>query len=83
MYVVLADENTFKNGNLETINQCLSDSNCSVHILFPQYLPLIANDSAMSIAKFQFYEAKKHLAIEKWKGDAEQTDDLLVIGIRI
>ncbi len=63
MQVILAEENTFNIGISPTIHQHLSDADCSVHILFPQYFPLLESDAAMSIAKFQFYEAKKHLEI--------------------
>jgi hypothetical protein len=37
----------------------LSGAHCSVHILFPHYLPV--TDSGISVSKFQFLEAKKHL----------------------
>ena len=39
--------------------QQLQSAKCSVHILFPQYGPL--TQSQVSLAKFQFFEAKKKL----------------------
>jgi hypothetical protein len=63
MVVASTNESILDAGNLHSIGQQLSISNCSVHILFPQYLPLAEGDSAMSIAKYQFYEAKKYLAL--------------------
>ncbi len=61
MEIVLGEANSFKDGNSTAIKQSLSNSTCSVHILFPQYSPVLENDPAMSIAKLQFNEAKKHL----------------------
>ena len=56
---VIPNQAVFLNGDLPSITQHISDSNCSVHILFPQYLPL--TDSGVSVSKFQFQAAKKHL----------------------
>jgi len=63
MTIETADESTLNNSGLKLIGQQLALSNCSVHILFSHYLPLVEGDAAMSIAKFQFYEAKKYLAL--------------------
>jgi len=59
--IVIDNQPFFTDGNLTSIPQQLSGADCSVHILFPQYLPL--TDSGISISKFQFLEAKKHLAL--------------------
>ena len=56
---VVSDKEFFVEGSVQSISQQLSDSNCSVHILFPQYLPI--TDGDVSLAKFQFQEAKKYL----------------------
>ena len=58
---VVPSENSFNNSNLQLVPQQLSTSDCSVHILFPQYSPLSENNSGISLAKFQFYEVKKYL----------------------
>jgi hypothetical protein len=39
----------------------IKNASCSVHILFPEYAPLTISDPSTSIAKMQFFEAKKHL----------------------
>lgn len=54
-------ENNSVNGDLQSIKQQITSSDCSVHILFSQYAPLSESVSDISLAKFQFYEAQKHL----------------------
>lgn len=61
MEIVLGDPNACKEGNSAAIQHSFSNAGCSVHILFPQYAPVLANDPAVSMAKFQFLEAKKYL----------------------
>lgn len=61
MEIVLGDPSACKDGNSAAIQASFSNATCSVHILFPQYAPVLGNDSAMSIAKFQFNAAKKYL----------------------
>lgn len=56
---VISDKEFFIDSTTKSISSEISSSNCSVHILFPQYLPLTAE--GVSLAKFQFLEAKKHL----------------------
>lgn len=58
---VVADNDCFTEEGLPSITQQLSTSNCSIHILFPEYLPV--TDSGISVSKFQFQEAKKHLSV--------------------
>lgn len=38
----------------------IQESDCSIHIVFPQFEPVLNNDT--SLARFQFQECKKHLA---------------------
>jgi hypothetical protein len=56
--VVLPAENTF---SADEIRNSLREAECSVHLLFPQYGPVLENITGMSLAKFQFAEAKKQL----------------------
>ena len=58
---VVSEQDLFMEGNLPSISEHLSGSDCSIHILFPQYLPV--TDSGISVSKFHFLEAKKHLAL--------------------
>ncbi len=58
---VVPGDNFLKNNTISSFVPEIALSNCSVHILFPEYLPLAENDADISLAKFQFYEAKKHL----------------------
>jgi len=37
----------------------LSTANCSVHILFPEYEPVLQGGSGISLARYQFLEAQK------------------------
>ncbi|WP_317899876.1 hypothetical protein [Aurantibacillus circumpalustris] len=37
-------------------------ANCSIHIIFPEYAPLLTTDNTNSISRFQFFEAKRKLA---------------------
>jgi hypothetical protein len=53
------EDGVFRDADLLSISQLLSNSNCSIHILFPQFGPL--SDSGISAAKQQFFEAKKKL----------------------
>jgi len=62
MVVVPTDEDVSKSDALKAIGKQLSIANCSIHILYPEYLPLVDGDPTTSIAKFQFYEAQKRLA---------------------
>jgi hypothetical protein len=39
----------------------IKSANCSIHILYPEYTPLMEGAPDISIAKHQFFEAKKHL----------------------
>jgi hypothetical protein len=63
MTVVTSNGEVSNNNNLQAIGQQLSVSDCSVHLLFSQYSPLVADDPTMSTAKYQFYEANKYLAL--------------------
>ncbi|MES2591128.1 MAG: hypothetical protein V4608_04530 [Bacteroidota bacterium] len=56
---VVAEEGVLKENNLSLIPGQIVASDCSVHIIFPQYLPLA--ESGVSLAKFQFLEAKANL----------------------
>jgi hypothetical protein len=58
---ILPDEDVFNSSSLSFINQNIQQSNCSVHILFPQYATNGDLESGTSAAKIQFYEAKKQL----------------------
>lgn len=58
---IVADQKHFTTGNLPSISEQLSSSNCSIHILFPEYQPL--TDTGVSVSKFQFQEAKKYLLL--------------------
>lgn len=58
---VVADQKDFTQGSLPSISEQLSSSNCSIHILFPEYQPL--SDTGVSVSKFQFQEAKKYLLL--------------------
>ncbi len=58
---VVSERELFKVGNLSSISEPLSSSDCSIHILFPRYLPI--TDSGVSVSKIQFLEAKNHLAL--------------------
>ena len=51
----------FSEQDKNQLTQTISQSNCSVHILFPEYAPVL-NDG-ISLAKFQFEEAKKQLEL--------------------
>lgn len=55
----IPDNGIFSDADILSISQQLSSSNCSVHILFPQFAPV--SDSGTSAAKHQFFEAKKKL----------------------
>ena len=56
---VIPDLAQFDTAASAALISLLPDANCSVHILFPQHSPVLADGS--SIAKFQLEEAKKHL----------------------
>lgn len=59
---VNSDQEFFaEGGSLESVPQQLSNANCSIHILFPQYLPV--TNAGISVSKFQFQEAKKYLVL--------------------
>lgn len=58
---VVADQTHFTTGGIPSISEQLSNSNCSIHILFPEYQPL--TDTGVSVSKFQFQEAKTHLLL--------------------
>lgn len=58
---VISDLEFCEGSDLTSVSEQLSISNCSIHILFPHYLPL--TNSGVSISKFQFQEAKKHLIL--------------------
>lgn len=58
---VVTDQKDFTQGSLPSISEQLSSSNCSIHILFPEYQPL--SDTGVSVSKFQFQEAKKYLLL--------------------
>ena len=55
--LVAPQQQQFSESEKSKLVQPISESNCSVHILFPQYAPVL-NDG-ISLAKFQFEEAKK------------------------
>ena len=57
--MVAPQQQQFSESEKSKLVQPISESNCSVHILFPQYSPVL-NDG-ISLAKFQFEEAKKQL----------------------
>jgi hypothetical protein len=56
---VIPDSAQFDAVAAPSIASLLPTTNCSVHILYPQYSPVFAD--GISAAKFQFQEAKKHL----------------------
>ncbi len=58
---VISDPEFISDGGVLSVSQQLSTSDCSIHILFPQYLPV--TDSGVSVSRFQFQEAKKYLAV--------------------
>ncbi|MCE9539592.1 MAG: hypothetical protein K8R85_10280, partial [Bacteroidetes bacterium] len=58
---VVTDQTHFTSDSLPLITEQLSGSNCSIHILFPEYQPL--TDTGVSVSKFQFLEAKKYLLL--------------------
>lgn len=58
---VVADQPHFIAGGIPSISEHLSSSNCSIHILFPEYQPI--TDAGVSVSKFQFQEAKKYLLL--------------------
>lgn len=60
MQVMPADDYFKEESNLLSATSQLADSDCSVHIIFPQYSPLTSTGA--SIAKVQFQAAKAHLA---------------------
>lgn len=41
----------------------ISAANCSVHILFPEYEPVLKGSSGISLAKYQFLEAQKQMKL--------------------
>lgn len=61
--IVVPEENFLKDNAISSSSAQIAKSNCSVHILFPEYLPLADNNSDVSLAKFQFYESKRHLEL--------------------
>lgn len=56
---VIPDLAQFDSAASSALISLLPNANCSVHILFPQYAPVLADGT--SVAKFQLEEAKKHL----------------------
>lgn len=60
MNVIPSEEYLGSETLLSSFPAQLAASNCSLHIIFPQYGPV--TDDGMSIAKVQFLAAKSHLA---------------------
>lgn len=58
---IVEDQKHFTQGSFSSISEQLSSSNCSIHILFPEYHPV--TDTGVSVSKFQFQEAKKYLSL--------------------
>lgn len=58
---VISEQESFREGGGASISEQLAASDCSIHILFPQYLPV--TDSGISVSKHHFLEAQKHLAL--------------------
>ena len=46
---------------LESAYDQIKKAHCSIHILFPNYAPFMEGSADISIARHQFFEAKKHL----------------------
>jgi hypothetical protein len=61
MRVVPVEDHFTSEENLAVSTSLYSTSDCSVHIIFPQYSPLTS--SGASIAKVQFLAAKTHLSL--------------------
>ena len=57
--LVIPEQQHFSEQQKPELTSSIAASNCSVHILFPQNAPLLSD--GISLAKFQFLEAKKQL----------------------
>lgn len=60
MNVIPSEEHFKTEAQLSALQSQLGSSNCSLHIIFPQFGPLTS--SGISISKVQFQAAKSHLA---------------------
>ena len=57
--LVIPEQQEFNESAKPELVQSVSEANCSVHILFPQYAPVLSD--GISAAKFQYQAARKQL----------------------